>query len=240
MSPRKSLTVRKEIFASGRASLHFKIHRLTIARGTLRGIRISIQSMAGKIGQPEGDARAHQLGLRWEADPPADSPAPGAPFRERLAAARWNARHLSGTFHLPEPLTADSAPISFGFTIDELNADAMRYRNAAAGEHLEIALLAYDGEARVLRVVDGAVNGEGEVDQEFWDFELPFGLGLAGAAFKAVGEMYVRAKDGPKPALSSFLHVPGEPEDKVALLISVALHHSGLETYELGRSMRGS
>ena len=424
----RSLTVRKEIFASGRASLHFKIHGLTIARGWLRGVRIGIQSMAGKIGQPELDARAHQLGLRWEADPPPDDPAPGAPFRDRLAAARRNARHLSGTFLLSEPLSPDSAPISFGFTIDELNADAMTcwefdqlygpddrlhiddtplehqeffarvvwfpvetlrvqvampdadaeqgpaascsvftwsrdittdtivsdgvlqlaprrgsgqepldlgwkrippppalqfgqhgsrqvweltvrtpavgecysidwhlpeivlddeaqplvaevtdirqrlldhrrsrlareaaaaasalrrkflqvsnrinttYRDAAAGERLEVALLAYDGGARMLRVADGAVNGDGEVDPELWDFEVPFGLGLAGAAFKAVGEMYVRAEDGQRPALSSFLQVPGEPENKVTLLISVALHHAGFETYELGRSCFG-
>jgi hypothetical protein len=114
-----------------------------------------------------------------------------------------------------------------------------KYRDVAAGERLEVALLAYDAGARMLRVVEAAINGRADAGPELWDFELPFGLGLAGGAFKGTAEMYVRTEDASRPSLSSFLHVPGDREEDVAFLISVALHHAGLETYELGRSCFG-
>jgi hypothetical protein len=79
-------------------------------------------------------------------------------------------------------------------------------KQASFNEEFDIALMTYDDAYRKLRFVDGTHDG-GEPSPDLDDFWLPFGLGLAGASFKA-GDPYFYFRDQ-ATAPEYYLTIPG-------------------------------
>ncbi len=89
-------------------------------------------------------------------------------------------------------------------------------------EVFDVYLMSYAWDERKLHVIDGLANGQ-EVGATYFDFALPFGLGLAGAAFKA-GKTFVYRRPLEQPeGPDYFIPVKGSHDHTV--LLAVPLDH---------------
>ena len=92
------------------------------------------------------------------------------------------------------------------------------------GEWFEVVWMTYNDVEHMLEPADAVVNG-GTPGKDLWEFKLPFGLGLAGAAFKAArGFLFVRPE---RSNPEYFLDVPGF--SKAEVLVALPLDHPDFE-----------
>ena len=93
-------------------------------------------------------------------------------------------------------------------------------------EVFDVYFMTYFRQELALKIVDGFKNGK-SIDDSDWEFSLPFGLGLAGAAFKAGKSFaYRRPLDEPEGP-DYYIAVKGSNDHTV--LISVPLDHPELD-----------
>lgn len=97
------------------------------------------------------------------------------------------------------------------------------------GERFEVSVMTYDESNRVLVPVEGTL-GEEEFPNNLWDTAIPFGLGLAGAAFKEA-ELLFRVAD-PPILFPFYISLPERPTHQ--FLLSAPLDHPDLDCPELG------
>jgi hypothetical protein len=93
--------------------------------------------------------------------------------------------------------------------------------HASFSEKFAVALMTYDDRDRKLRFVDGTNDG-GEPSPDLTDFWLPFGLGLAGASFKA-GRPYFYFRDQADETKTPefYLTIPGNKAHRGMVAIPI-------------------
>lgn len=114
------LSVSKEIRTDGSASLRFRIDGLAVTRGgsELRGLRRHMLSSTGRLGNAQMDEPAERLGVRLVTES-------SLGHFGNLEEIRDQLRRLDILLHFPHPLKANDAPLSFGFSAEQLNGDAL-------------------------------------------------------------------------------------------------------------------
>lgn len=118
-----AVEVIKRIRNDGVATLDYVIRDLSLLSGELKGIRFYYQSIVGQVGRPILDVDARRVGLHWE-----DDPAPSIQsndFESIMAATRERLRKLAGTVWFDRPRTEADPPLSFGWSVTMLGADAL-------------------------------------------------------------------------------------------------------------------
>jgi hypothetical protein len=116
----RALTVSKEIRTDGSASLRFRIEGLTVTKegADLMGLRRHLVSSVGQMGSAQLDEAAERLGIRLVTESnrkPSD----------QLEEVREQLRRLDILLQFPVPLKNNDSPLTFGFSAEQLNGDAL-------------------------------------------------------------------------------------------------------------------
>ncbi len=102
-----------------------------------------------------------------------------------------------------------------------------QYGDPRPDERFDVTLLTYNQIDRVVEVVEGTVNG-GDPAQDCWEFRLPFGLGVAGSAFKSArAQLYVPAAQRREADPDNFLDLPLSRDLKG--LVALPVDHPAFE-----------
>jgi hypothetical protein len=109
----------RDIQDDGGSISSYFVDGLCVKQVEVKAIRFHASVATGRMGVPERDALGEQLGLTWKPDH--DSEVQEGDTHE---ATFRKAPRVSGVFELAFPLGPDTAPISFGFRVSQLNADA--------------------------------------------------------------------------------------------------------------------
>lgn len=113
-----------------------------------------------------------------------------------------------------------------GLVAELHEALARRFRATVPDEQFETALMTYDQKQRRLVMIDGRLN-DGEMSDRSWDFWLPFGSGLAGAAFRhGLTYSYRRPDEEARAEPELYLPVPGGSAHEY--LVALPLDHPEL------------
>ena len=137
-------------------------------------------------------------------------------FRTRLLAHRQE--RLAGGSGLPEIREC----------FQQLRSEIWEMFSPQPGEPFEVSVMAYDESNRVLVPVEGTV-GEEEFPKNLWDTAIPFGLGLAGSAFKEA-ELLFRVAS-PPVLFPFYISLPDRPTHQ--FLLSAPLDHPEFEQPEV-------
>jgi hypothetical protein len=98
-----------------------------------------------------------------------------------------------------------------------------RFPKEVDEEIFETSLLSYDAHTRRLVVCEGCTDGGQSSHAPSWSFELPFGMGLAGACFRS-GEgvlAYAKRDRLEEGELDTYLPVPGQIEHEYMLALPI-------------------
>ena len=153
-----------------------------------------------------------------------DNPSPELdPFVEE--AVRFRARLL---WHREQRLDGKPGLPTIRNCFQELRKEIYEIFSPTAGDAFEVSIMTYDESKRVLVPIEGMV-GEDEFSKALWNTAIPFGLGLAGSAFKE-SEMIFRVPE-PPVLFPFYLVLPGQPIHQY--LISASLDHPKLDHPDL-------
>jgi len=124
-----------------------------------------------------------------------------------------------------EPSTPAFQQIAQAFS--SLDNDLRReFQPRADREMFDLFFMTYFREELALKIVDGFKNGK-RIEDSDWEFSLPFGLGLAGAAFKAGKPFAYRRPLEQAEGPDYYIAVKGSSDHQV--LIAVPLDHPDLD-----------
>lgn len=120
----RAMSVYKEIRGDGGSIVSYEIDELSVNKGRIEGMWCRIKFTAGVIGVPSLNAAAVQLGMKWipETELPLPDPEDHDELLEEIIA---RGRGISGTLKFAKPLRAGDPAISFGFSVEVLNGDAL-------------------------------------------------------------------------------------------------------------------
>jgi hypothetical protein len=120
----KAMSVYKEIRGDGGSVVSYEIDELSVNKGRIEGVWCRVKFTAGVIGVPSLNAAAVQLGMQWI--PEVESPPPGPEDRDKLLEETIErGSRISGTLKFARPLRAGDPAVSFGFSVEVLNGDAL-------------------------------------------------------------------------------------------------------------------
>lgn len=120
----REISVTKVLSEDGSSTLRYRIEDLKIRTGEIAGLRFVLQSAVGYLSRPKNDDDADSLNIRWEYD--SNDRLKDLPVEPKLDELR----RLTGVFQFS--LSSEDPGISFGWTIEVFNGDAMsdwEYRN---------------------------------------------------------------------------------------------------------------
>ncbi|HEX3748549.1 MAG TPA: NAD(P)/FAD-dependent oxidoreductase [Bryobacteraceae bacterium] len=120
----KSLAVYKDLRADGGSTTTFQIDELAVDDGILHGIWCQFEYTAGMVGDPVLNAAARQLNMRWISDPVAPV-TDTASLHDAIENLCHRARYVSGELRFGKPLRSGEPAVSFGFSLEVLNGDAL-------------------------------------------------------------------------------------------------------------------
>jgi hypothetical protein len=153
-----------------------------------------------------------------------DNPSPELdPFVEE--AVRLRARLL---WHREQRLDGRPGLPTIRNCFRELRKEICEIFSPTTGDAFEVSIMTYDESKRVLVPIEGMV-GEDEFSKALWNTAIPFGLGLAGSAFKE-SEIIFRVPE-PPVLFPFYLVLPDQPIHQY--LISASLDHPKLDRPDL-------
>jgi hypothetical protein len=120
----RAMSVYKEIRGDGGSVVSYEIDELSVNTGRIEGVWCRVKFTAGVIGVPSLNAAAVQLGMQWIPEPEPPLPGPEDPDKllEEIIA---RGSRIAGTVKFAKPLRAGDPAISFGFSVEVLNGDAL-------------------------------------------------------------------------------------------------------------------
>jgi len=94
-----------------------------------------------------------------------------------------------------------------------------------AAERFEVSWMVYDESRKALVTCEAIISGENQMQRAMGSFSLPYGLGLAGTAFKECDKIHLfkRVKDVDPHRPSPY--VPRPETDMHEVLLSVPMEH---------------